>query len=654
MSRTIKLFLFLLVGLSLTACFGLPDLGFEPDDPTVTPSATVSPVDVEPATAQEATAQPEAKKELTLCLGYEPNTLYPYAQPNPAAQSILATIYELPIISASYGYQAGILQKVPSIADGDVTFATVSVEEGDFVIDANGDFKELIQGVQVYPAGCHERDCIVTYKTDIDLQMEQMNVTFSLQDLQWADGTPITSDDSVYAFDLAIASKDPNQTYILQRTAAYEAVDPLSVQWQGIPGFRDNTYMTNFWQPLPYHLWGEFASSELNTLDLASRYPIGWGPFIIDEWFSGESMRLIKNPLYYRADEGLPYLDIINVLFIEDPNVALAALLDGECDLLDPSIPLDGQVELLQDLDETGQVKFVHREKMSVEALYLGINPASYDDGSVSGNDRAEFLSGPRTRQAIALCLDRQRVTVDVLHGLVNVPDSYIPNAHPLYTPLLDLYAFDSTAGAKLLNDIGWKDVDNDETTPRIAYNVPGVQSGSEFVLNYITTDSIQRRQASEILANSLRSCGIGINLTYLDPESFYAPTGDLLRRNFDLAQFAMGNDSLLPQCDWFMSDAVPNAENGWVGANLSGYRNPEFDSACLAAQHSLPGEVNFIPNYQQTLAIYSEDLPAIPLFPYLRVAAARPDMCGFDLDPTAQSALWNVAEFDYGACAAK
>ncbi len=654
MHRFIKVFSIFTIffGFSLSACFGLPDLGLNPEEPTVTPSATVSPADVGSGSVQTATAQPKPKKELTLCLGYEPNTLYPYGQPNPAAKSILAAVYELPIISADYGYQAGVLQKVPSIEDGDVTFTTVPVEEGDFVIDANGELKELIQGVQIYPAGCHERGCIATYKTDMELSMEQMNVTFSLKDLEWADGTPVTSDDSVYAFDLAVASKDPTQTYILQRTSVYEAVDPLSVSWQGIPGFRDNTYMTNFWQPLPYHLWSEFASTELNTVDLAARYPIGWGPFVVDEWFPDESMRLVKNPLYYRKDEGLPYLDVINVLFIEDPNTAVAALLDGECDLLDPTIPLDGQVELLQDLDTTGQVQLFHSEKISIESLYLGINPAVYDDGIASGADRDQVLSDPRTRQAIALCLNRQTVTEDVLHGLVSVPNSYVPNAHPFYSPLIDLYAYDPNAGAALLDDVGWKDVDNNPATPRVAYGITGVQSGSDFVLNYVTTDSILRRQASEILANSLRGCGIGVNVTYLSPEAFYAPAGDLLRRNFDLAQFAMGNDSLLPQCDWFMSSAVPTAENGWVGANLSGYRSDEFDTACIRAQHSLRGETDFVPNYQKTLAIYAADLPSIPLYPYLSVAAARPDMCGFDLDPSAQSPLWNVAEFDYGACA--
>lgn len=656
MPRFIKRLAFLLFvfGLSLTACFRLPDLGRQDNQPTVTPSATVSPVDVEPVSAQEATATPAPKKELTLCLGYEPNTLYPYDNPNPAAKSILAAVYEPPITSASYGYQAGVLQKAPSIQDGDVTFDSVPVNEGDFIVDADGELKELIQGVRVYPAGCHERDCIVTYKSDMELSMEQMNVTFSLKDLQWADGAPVTSDDSVYAFDLATASNDPNQSYILERTAAYEAVDPLSVNWQGVPGFRDNTFVTNFWAPMPYHLWSEFSASELATTDIAARYPLGWGPFVVAEWFPGESMRLVKNPLYYRADEGLPYLDVLNVRFIEDPSAAVASLLDGECDLLDPTIPLDGQVELLQQLDATGQVKFVHSEKMSVESLYLGINPATYDDGIVSGSDRAELLSDPRTRQAIAMCLDRQSVVDKVLHGLVSVPDSYIPNAHPLYTPQIELYAFDPTAGAALLNEIGWKDVDNDESTPRIAYNVRGVPSGSELALNYITTNSIQRRQASEILANSLRECGVGVHVTYLDPETFYAPAPDgaLLGRNFDLAQFAMGNESLLPQCDWFMSNAIPTAENGWVGANLSGYRSEDFDAACVSAQFSLRGEVDFASKYQQTLALYAADLPAIPLYPYLSVAAARPDMCGFDLDPTAQSTLWNVAEFDYGDCA--
>ncbi len=650
MSRFIKptIYLTLVFGFLLSAC--LPE---NPTETTVTATASLPAPGL--ATVSSATPEPRVLRELTVCLGHEPNTLYPYDTPNPAAKSVLAAIYDAPFDTLNYDYEASVLQRIPSFDNGEASLAVVPVEEGDWVVDADGKLVELIQGVRIYPAGCHESECILTYKTDMDLRMEQLSVNFSLIDgLRWSDGTSISSDDSVYAYDLAIASNDPAQTYLLDHTEAYEAVDPLTVTWRGVPGFRDNTYMTNFWQPMPYHVWNEFTATELVDADVVARFPLGWGAFVVDEWFPGESMRLVKNPLYHRADEELPYLDVINFLFIPDPNTAIAALLDKECDLLDPSIPLDGQVKLLQGLEASGQISLFSTEMMSVESLYLGITPADYDDGSVAGNDRPEILSDPRTRQAIALCLDRQSVVDTILHGLVSVPDSYIPNEHPLYTPLLNLYAFDIAEGAALLDHIGWKDLDNDPSTPRTAHNVEKIPSGTELVLNYITTTSIQRRQVSEMLGNSLSRCGIGINIDYLPPDEFYAPAPDglLLGRDFDLAQFTMGSESLTPRCDWFTTEAIPNEENDWFGANLSGYSNPDYDALCQRALHSLPGDTTYSHSYQQTLAIYSEDLPAIPLYPYLRVTASRPDMCGFDLDPTVQSPLWNIEAFDYGDCA--
>ncbi|MBT3336531.1 MAG: hypothetical protein HN855_02495 [Anaerolineae bacterium] len=618
-------------------------------------TVTASPPQPELASVPSATSAPEILRELTLCLGHEPNTLYPYDTPNPAAKSVLAAIYDAPLDSLNYGYEPTVLQKLPSLDHGDASLVSVPVAEGDWVVDAEGDLVELIQGVRIYPSGCHESDCVLTYKKDMTIQMEQMVVNFSfISGLRWADGTPMTSDDSVYAFDLAIASNDPTQTFLLERTESYEAADPLSVTWRGLPGFRDNTYMTNFWQPMPYHLWGEFAASELVDADVAARFPLGWGAFVVDEWFPAESMRLVKNPLYHRADEGLPYLDVINIRFVPDPNTAIAALLDGECDLLDPSIPLDGQVALLQDLDASGQIKFFSTEKISIESLYLGITPADHDDGIISGNDRPEILSDPRTRQALALCLDRQRVVDTVLHGLVTVPDSYIPNEHPLYTPVLELYSFDITEGAALLDDIGWKDFDNDASTPRTAHNVESVPAGTALELDYVTTTSIQRRQSSEILANSLARCGVGINLHYLSPDEFYAPAPDgvLLGRNFDLAQFTLGSESIAPRCDWFNTAAIPTAENNWIGANMSGYSNVDYDAVCQRAIHSLPEETGYTQNYQQSLSIYARELPSIPLYPYLHIAAARADICGFELDPTTTKSLWNIEEFDYGDCA--
>ncbi|MBL6959507.1 MAG: hypothetical protein ISR59_00240 [Anaerolineales bacterium] len=631
------------IGLFLSAC-----------SPSTEATPTSTPL-VPAPTANAATATPKPIRELTICLGHEPNTLYIHDNPNPAAISVLEAIYDGPLDSRNYDYQPVSLQRVPSLAQDDASIISVPVSEGDWVIDAEGNLIELIEGIRVYPAGCQTTSCIITYKKDMNLEMDEMVVNFSfLGDMRWADGAPLTADDSVYAFDLAIASREVTSEYLLERTESYEAADPNSVTWRGLPGYRDNSYMTNFWTPMPYHFWSVFTATELLDADVASRFPLGWGAYVVDEWIPAEGIRLVKNPLYYRADEGLPKLDVINFRFIANQNTAIAALLDGECDLLDPSIPLDGQVALLQQLEEAGQIQFYSTEKMSMESLHIGINPSSHDDGIISGNDRPKLLSDPKTRQALAYCLDRQAVVDTVLHGLATVPDNYIPNEHPLVTADHNLYSFDLNEGTNLLNEIGWKDLDNDPSTPRTALNVTDVPTGTRLELDYLTTTSIQRRQVSEILAGSLQQCGIGVNLHFLAPEEFYAagPDGLLFGRQFDLAQFAMGTEGNIPHCDWFSTASIPNPANGWRGENISGFSNEAYDKACDQASFSLPDEPLFRENYQDTFVIYAEELPAIPLYPYLRVAASRPDLCGFSLDATVASPLWNIEEFDYGNCA--
>ncbi len=89
-------------------------------------------------------------------------------------------------------------------------------------------------------------------------------------------------------------------------------------------------------------------------------------------------------------------------------------------------------------------------------------------------------------------------------------------------------------------------------------------------------------------------------------------------------------------------------AINNWVGTNVTGYQNADYDTACHNARLALPGEKSYNDDYQQVQAIFAAELPAIPLYYRLKVAAARADVCHFDLDPTANP-LWNVEAFDKG-----
>ena len=641
MTRTRCFLLFIVIALSLPACTP-PVTDIPIVEETATPPA--------PVHTGTITATPTTRS-LTVCLGEEPNTLYPYGNLNAAARSVLSAIYDGPIDIVEYGYEPVILEKIPNLEDGDAQVSPVSVRAGEQVVDTSGNLVALAKGTQVRPSDCRSDDCAIKYDGSSTIQMDQLVVTFAmLEDLKWSDGEPITAGDSIFSFTLA--SNAPGSRYVIDRTAIYEAADDYTLQWWGKPGFIDPNYFTNFWMPLPQHAWAEFPPEDLSKLEISSRMPIGWGPYIIDEWDAGKQLHFVRNLNYFRAESGLPKFDELTFLIQPDADSALSALVDGTCDVLDPSLRLDAQVGLLQQMEQDKQAHLLVAQTMNMEWLGLGIVPASYDNGYSTSDkaDRPDIFGDKRMRQALALCLDRQRVVDTVLFGLSQVPDVYLPADHPLHNGNIQTYTFNPEAGSQILQDVGWLDDDRDPTTPRRASNVTRVPVGTPLVLNYFTSTAAQRHQVVDIFTESLGRCGIELNPIYLTADDFYAqgPSGPLFGRKFDLAAYSIGSNSLEPQCEWFTSSQIPAESNNWVGTNVTGYKNSQFDAACLGASQTLPGDPEYS-LHQEAQSIFAADLPSIPLYLRLKVAATRPDFCGFTLDPSSSSAMDDIELFDYG-----
>ena len=603
--------------------------------------------------AETPTPKPAASRVLTICLGAEPNTLYPFDNPNDAALSVLAALDDGPIDTVSYEYQPVALTKLPSLADGDAQVVAASVQAGAKIVDAFGQLTALSAGSQLRPSGCRADNCLITYNGASQLTMDQMVVTFHMRsDLTWSDGTPLTAEDSVYAYQLAADPDTPGSKDLVNHTLTYEAVDSYTTRWTGIPGYLDPAFMTNFWSPAPKHLWSQYQAQQLLTTDIATRSPAGWGPYKLQEWVARDHITLVKNPYYFRASEGYPKFDQLVFRFISDPNAAIGELTAGHCDILDPSVRLDSQVGMLQQMQQAGQIRAFFVPGMAIEWLGLGVVPAAYDQGtSLPRGTRPNLLADPRTRQAIALCADRQKVVDTVLFGKSSVPLSFVPGDHPLYDGTVPAYKFDPAAGLKLLEEVGWRDTDGNPATPLSAVSVRNVQLGTPLRLDYYSTAALQRREVIDILTKSLAQCGIGLNVQYYSQNDLYAPGPDglLFGRRFDLSEYAMATDVVQPPCDWFTSAEIPNANNHWVGTNVTGYQSTAYNAACHAALLALPGEPAYQTSYQQAQSIFATDLPAIPLYFRLKVAASRPDVCHFDLDPTANP-LWNVEAFDQGA----
>jgi peptide/nickel transport system substrate-binding protein len=338
----------------------------------------------------------------------------------------------------------------------------------------------------------------------------------------------------------------------------------------------------------------------------------------------------------------------------ENSNANIAAILSGECDIVDQTAHLDDQSELLLELQAAGQVNATFVTGTVWEHADLGINP-------VEDYDRPDFFEDVRVRQAIAHCMDRQAVVDTVMFGQSIVLDTYIPPEHPLFNPEVPHYEFDVTAGAALLEEAGWMDDDGDPSTPRVAQGVEGVPDGTLLEFNFWTTSATQRMQATQVLQSSLVQCGIKVNLEYWDAGEYFAdgPEGPVFGRRFDIGQFAWLT-GVEPACDLFITTNIPGDPEeldeegnpkypfGWGGQNDPGWSNEEYDAVCNAALQSLPGQPEYEQYHKEAQRIFGEQLPVVPLYLRLKLAATRPDMQNFVMDPTENSEMWNIEEFDY------
>lgn len=594
------------------------------------------------------TPTPEAKNRLTICLGEEPTSLYLYGNSSQAMWSVLEAVYDGPIDILNNTAIPVILKELPTLENGGIQLSTAPVSRGDRVANIEGDVVALQKGVKIFPAGCTSPGCAVEWDGESELSLTQMNASFSLlPGLLWSDGQPLTAEDSVFSYQV---SDDPDTKVtktMLGRTAEYVAIDGQTVKWTGIPGYLTTRPASFFWVPLPKHQLEAIPATDLNTSDLVNKTPLGWGAYRIEAWEAGSEIRLVKNENYFKAAEGLPEFDELVFKFLPTVTEAdLSPLINGECDVLDPSVGIDDQIQTVREQELAGKLKSYFGVGPSWTGINFGIKPATYDAVYNPYEDRADIFGDLRVRQAFTTCIDREKIISDVMFSQSQIPAAYLPPTHPLLIPGLPVLGHDPAEGIRLLEEVGWKDLDADPSTPRTASGVERVFNDTILSVTYKVNDTPQNRQIGEIVTNSLRDCGVEVLAEYLSPAELLAagPQGALFGRNFDLAQLSWSTGNL-PSCFLFSSSEIPNEANYWLGSryggvNLTGFGNPDYDAACESLLTAGLDEGVFNQGNQTTQQILANELPVIPLFYNVKAIAARPDLCGLSMDTSARSAL--------------
>jgi oligopeptide transport system substrate-binding protein len=194
----------------------------------------------------------------------------------------------------------------------------------------------------------------------IDLSEDHKTYTFHLRNALWSDGSPVTAYDFEKAWKDNLNPSFPAlNAHLFYAIKNAEAVKKglLPLDAVGIRSLDAATFQVELSHPIPYFLsiisFSCFAPIN-RTIDeknpewalQAGDHFVSNGPFLLQSWKQSDSLDLIKNPLYWNAEQ--IQLDKIQVCIIDNEMTALHMYEHGELDMISSPlspIPIDALEE---------------------------------------------------------------------------------------------------------------------------------------------------------------------------------------------------------------------------------------------------------------------------------------------------------------------
>src|ERR1700730_9606831 len=174
---------------------------------------------------------------------------------------------------------------------------------------------------------------------------EGTTLTFVLRDgVKWHDGKPFTARDVQCTWDM-LTGKSSEKFRINPRKSWYRNLDEVTVNGDFEVSFRLKRPQPSF-IALVASGWSPIYPCHVPPRDMRS-HPIGTGPFKFVEFKPNESIKMTRNPDYWKKDR--PFLDGFEWTIIRNPSTAILAFVAGKFDMTFPfqvSIPLLREVKL--------------------------------------------------------------------------------------------------------------------------------------------------------------------------------------------------------------------------------------------------------------------------------------------------------------------
>ncbi|MFF7158284.1 ABC transporter substrate-binding protein [Streptomyces sp. NPDC008139] len=422
---------------------------------------------------------------------------------------------------------------------------------------------------------------------------DQQNFTIKIkQGLKFSDGTPVTANSFVDAWNYgALLTNKQLNAYFFADIDGYAAVHPdkegaapTAKTMSGLKVVDDTTFTVKLTQKfstwpdrLGYKAFAPLPKSFFTDHAGYLNKPVGDGPYMIDSYSKGSSMKLVPNPNYTGPSK--PKNKGVLLKVYTDSNTAYADLQAGNLDVLD-DVPAEQLSHVKSDLGG----RYLNQPAGIIQTVSFPLNQKAW---SAPGMEKV--------RQGLSMAIDRKTITEKIFQGT--------------RTPATDLTSPVLGAAGGYSDSVGGESVTYDPVKAKQLIQEGGGIPGGHMTIGY-NADTGSHKQWVDAVCNSINNV-VGNNKACVGaPTGTFADFRNQITKGEMTQPFRSGWQMDYPLIDNFLTPLYVTG----ASSNDSHYSNPQFDSLIKQA-NSEPDTAKAIGFYQDAEKILMKDMPVIPLW---------------------------------------
>jgi peptide/nickel transport system substrate-binding protein len=471
-----------------------------------------------------------------------------------------------------------------------------------------------------------------------------LSITWVLREgLLWSDGTPLTAADAVFSAEYCMHPEGGcAQRRYFNDVTSVEAIDDrtIRVSFEVPMPVPYGPFVTGYSPIIQAAQFAECLGPRAPECTQANFYPIGTGPFVVDDFRPNDVISLSANPNYREPDR--PHF--ATVTFKGGGDAASAGRAVMETGEMDYAWNLQLAPDVIATMARGGRGEPVAAFGTLVERIEVNLTDPSPDlPADIRSTREAPhpILTDIRVREALSRAIDRD-LLVEIGFGQMGLPTCNLVPAPAMFASDAndDCLVQDQDRARELLDEAGW---------------VPGAdgiraKDGVRLVLDYQTSTNAVRQDFQALIQQWWREIGVEANLRNINASVFFggdpASPDTFQRFSADVEMYANNFPGADPEqyLGAYLCGREPRPSSQWQGENIPRFCDAEYDA--LHQQLSQTASIDERATIARELNdILMQNYVLIPLVHRGRVSAVSATLGGTLLN-TWDVELWNIADW--------